>query len=53
MNDLCEWWLTSLLLRFNTRENPGKQLRVAWRCRGQEPSLSLYSPNCGFDEVRG
>jgi len=29
MNDLCEWWLTSLLLRFNTRENPGKQLRVA------------------------
>ena len=39
----------SLPLGFNTKENPGKQLKETRRTRGQEPMLLLSSLNTGSD----
>jgi len=36
-----------------TKENLGARPKETWRIEGQEPTLSLYSPNSGFDEVIG
>jgi len=44
---------SSLPLRSNTKENPGKQPKETGQNRQQVPTLPLHSPNSWFDEALG